>query len=689
MTEKGTILELVKRVKALETEQEKTHRAQVALKESEERFRLISETIHFGVFEIDDTGSCLYTNTRYQEIFGISLVQSLTTPWHAFVAAEDRTAIAGRWQAAVNELKSFSEDCRIGDNPGKCRWVHVHASPVFSDAGARYTGTVEEITIRKQNEEELKKAKEAAEMGSRAKSQFLANMSHEIRTPMNGIIGFTDMLLETGLDEVQADYTNTIKRSGEALLLLINDILDFSKIEAGEMEFEAIDFDPELLVYDVCELVRPKIGTKPIELVCNIDDDVPPLVKGDPLRYRQVITNLLGNAPKFTEQGEICVHLSVEAQTEHALHLHTTISDTGIGIPQDKLGAVFEAFQQADNSTSRKYGGTGLGLSICKTLANMMGGDTWAESEVGKGSVFHFTACLQKTKAQLPARVAPASLAGKRVLVADDHAGTRQILERMLAAAQMQVVSLDGGRLVTPTLIQAQAQGAPIDICLIDLGMPGMNGYQVAESLRGALEQPPYMIALSSALERDAARCEAAGFDGFQAKPVRRPRLVQMMGRLLGEGAKAKQDPGENVGRKMHTQYTVREALKHSVSILLAEDNPVNQKLATLMLGKAGYQVAVAVNGREAVEKYSAAPEKYDLIFMDVQMPEMDGQEASRKLRELGHADVPIVAMTANAMKGDREMCLAAGMNDYVTKPIKREQVFEMIAKYVLNRSAA
>ncbi|MBI5895519.1 MAG: response regulator, partial [Desulfobacterales bacterium] len=354
---------------------------------------------------------------------------------------------------------------------------------------------------------------------------------------MNGIIGFTDMLLETGLDEVQADYTNTIKRSGEALLLLINDILDFSKIEAGEMEFEAIDFDPELLVYDVCELVRPKIGAKPIELLCNIDDDVPPLVKGDPLRYRQVITNLLGNAPKFTEQGEICVHLSVAAQTEHTLQLHATISDTGIGIPKDKLGVVFEAFQQADGSTSRKYGGTGLGLSICKTLATLMGGDTWAESEAGKGSVFHFTAGLQKTEAQLPARVPPASLAGKRVLVADDHAGTRKILERMLDAARMQVTSLAGGRLVVPTLIQAQTQGAPFDICLIDLGMPDMNGYQVAESLRGALERPPYMIALSSALERDAAKCEAAGFDGFQAKPVRRPRLVQMMGRLLGEGA--------------------------------------------------------------------------------------------------------------------------------------------------------
>ncbi|MFZ1984334.1 MAG: response regulator [Desulfatitalea sp.] len=687
MTEKATIIDLVKRIKALETEQENTHRAQLALKESEERFRLISETIHFGVFELDDTGSSLYTNTRYQEIFAISLIQSLTTPWHDFVSAEDKVGIVERWQAAVRELKSFSEDCRIGSDSEKCRWVHVHASPVFSDAGARYTGTVEDITARKENEDELKKAKEAAETGSRAKSQFLANMSHEIRTPMNGIIGFTDLLLEAGLNELQIDYTNTIKRSGEALLLLINDILDFSKIEAGELEFEAIDFDPELLIYDVCELVRPKIGAKPIELLCNIGDDVPALVKGDPLRFRQVITNLLGNAPKFTEQGEIAVDLSVAEETEHTIQLHTTIKDTGIGIPSDKLGVVFEAFQQADGSTSRKYGGTGLGLSICKTLATMMGGDTWVESELGKGSVFHFTAGLQKSEVQMPARVAPASLAGKRVLVADDHAGTRKILEQMLVVAQMKVVCLDGGQTVRTTLEQAQAQGEPFDICLIDLSMPDMNGYQVAETLRGALKTQPYMIALSSALERDASKCEAAGFDGFQAKPVRRPRLVQMMGRLLGEGVKGAD--AEDAHRKMHTQYTVREAMKHSVSILLAEDNPVNQKLAVILLGKAGYTVEVAGNGREAVEKYSAAPEKYDLIFMDVQMPEMDGKEASQKLRALGFLDMPIVAMTANAMKGDREMCIAAGMNDYITKPIKREQVFEMITKYVLNRSAA
>lgn len=684
MTSKSTLLELVKRVKELEIEQEKTRSAQAALKESEERFRLISETIHFGVFEIDANGNCLYTNTRYQEIFGTNLVQSLTTHWYEYVAVEDRPGIRAQWHASAGDLKTFSADCPIVTPGGKHRWVHVHASPVFSDSGARYTGTVEDITSRKKNEQELKMAKEAAELASHAKSQFLANMSHEIRTPMNGIIGFTDLLLETPLDDIQSDYTQTIKRSGEALLLLINDILDFSKIESGELEVECIDFDPELLIYDVCEIVRPRVGAKPIELLCRIADDVPSLVNGDPLRYRQVITNLVGNAPKFTQQGEISIALELVDETDGRLKLHAIISDTGIGIPADKLETIFEPFQQADGSTSRKYGGTGLGLSICKQLAAMMGGDTWAESRMEQGSAFHFTAWLGKSAGQAPPRVPPEALVNRSILVADDHAGTRKILHQLLTALHMRVICVDSGAKVLPRLENAQDRGEPVDICLIDLNMPDMNGYQVAQTVTANLPHPPKLIALSSALERIAAKCEAVGFHGFQTKPVRRERLVQMMGRLLSEGAKT---VSEDAKHKMHTQYTVREAMKHTVSILLAEDNPVNQKLAVLMLGKAGYQVDVAANGRQAVEKYRAASDKYDLIFMDVQMPEMDGKQAARELRSQGFHRVPIVAMTAHAMKGDREMCIEAGMNDYVTKPIKRERVFDIIAKYVFNQN--
>ena len=461
---------------------------------------------------------------------------------------------------------------------------------------------------------------------------------------------------------------------------MINDILDFSKIESGELEFETIDFDPELLAYDVCELVRPKIGDKPIELLCHIGGDVPTLVRGDPLRFRQVISNLLGNAPKFTEKGEIAFSLDVDEETDDQVLLHATIRDTGIGIAEDKVGAIFEPFQQADGSTSRKYGGTGLGLSICKQLASMMGGNAWAESQAGKGSTFHFLAWLKKTKSQTPERIAPASLEGKHILVADDHAGNREILSQILVSAKMKAHNVDGGKKVLPALKKELSKKEPIDACLIDLDMPDLNGYDAAKKILNT-KHPPILIALSSALERDAQKCEAAGFNGFLAKPVRRARLLEMLARLMGEAPSSEE--AKDKDHKMHTQYSVREAMKHSVQILLAEDNPVNQKLAVMMLGKAGYQVDVAENGKKAVEKYSQSPEAYDLIFMDVQMPEIDGKEATKMLRDQGFADIPIVAMTAHAMKGDREMCLESGMNDYITKPIKRETVFEMIQRYV------
>ncbi len=684
MSGKGTIIDLLRRIKALETEQENSRKAQEALKESEERFRLISETIHFGVFEIDEAGSCLYTNTRYQEIFDLKLADSLTSKWYDFVHKDDKQWVSQEWNAAVEKMEEFSADCRIVNHGGDERWVHVHASPVFSDDGARYTGTIEDITERKQSEQELKKAKDEAEQASRIKSQFLANMSHEIRTPMNGVIGFTDLLLETDLKETQSDYTITIKRSGEALLALINDILDFSKIESGELEFEKIDFDPELLAYDVCELVRPKIGDRPIELLCEIGDDVPSLVKGDPLRFRQVITNLLGNAPKFTDKGEIRLCLDMDEEDDQWVKLHACISDTGIGIPEDKIGAIFEPFNQADGSTSRKYGGTGLGLSICKQLAHLMHGDAWAESHLGKGSKFHFTCWVAKSENAKHTRVIPAVINGKRILVVDDHTGTRRILEQIAINAKMEVTGLDSGRRVVDAVQESISDQRPYDVCLVDLKMPDVDGYRVAEQLRTAFKRPPKLIALSSALERDAQKCEAAGFDGFLAKPVRRKRLLQMIARLLGEGPQ--EDPE---GRKMHTQYSVREAMKHSVRILLAEDNPVNQKLAVMMLSKAGYRIDVAGDGKQAVAKFAENPDAYDMIFMDVQMPEMDGKAATQTLRRLGFEDVPIVAMTAHAMKGDREMCLEAGMNDYVTKPIKRETVFEVIKKYVFEKEKA
>jgi two-component system, sensor histidine kinase and response regulator len=680
----ANIIELAKKIRSLEIEQLNTEKAQEALRESEERFRLISETIHFGVFEIDTDGSCLYSNTRWQEIFGLSLVESLTVDWRDRLHPDEREVISSQWQTCLDHLESFSREIRIVTPKGEERWVHMHSAPVFSDAGARYTGTVEDITLRKMAEAELKRAKEEAEMANRAKSQFLANMSHEIRTPMNGVIGFTDLLLETDLTEAQIDFTKTIKRCGEALLSLINDILDFSKIEAGELDFEEIEFDPELLAYDVCDLVRTKIASKPIELLCRIDEQVPARVMGDPLRFRQVLTNLMGNAPKFTESGEIELALSLEEETGERVKLHATIRDTGIGIPRAKWGAIFEPFQQADGSTTRKYGGTGLGLSICKQIANLMQGDTWVESVEGKGSTFHFTAWLKKSGDPASRRVKPVSLVEKHALIVDDNLNNLKILKELLVAAGMKVTLLRRGAEVIDWIKTETKAGRRIDIALLDSQMPDMDGFAIAAAIRDPGHQlPPIpLIAFSSAMERDARKCQEAGFDGFLSKPARREKLFQMMERILAVNAHPME--GQPVEpHKIHTQYSVREDIKHSVRILLAEDNLVNQKLATMMLGKAGYAVEVAGNGIEAIEKYAAAPDEFDLIFMDVQMPEMDGIEATQKIREKGFDKVPIVAMTAHAMKGDRERCIESGMNDYITKPIKRERVFEMLEKWV------
>ena len=446
---------------------------------------------------------------------------------------------------------------------------------------------------------------------------------------MNGIMGFTDMVLDTELDGEQLDYAKTIKRSGESLLSLLNDILDFSKIEAGELEFEEIDFDPEIIAYDVCDLIRPKTDQKPIEIQCYIGDNVPSWVRGDPLRFRQVLTNLMGNALKFTESGEIELSLDVDDEKDDRIKIHARIRDTGIGIPKEKLSTIFQSFHQADGSITRKYGGTGLGLSICKHISNLMGGDVYAESEHNKGSIFHFTAWFGKSDSKKSMRHSPVLLTGKKLLVIDDNLTSLRILKHMLESAGIDVIAIKDGRDVIAILEKAHKEKKPFDLCITDIFMSSMSGYELAREIRsweeglqnrGAPEQRISrlpLVAISFFVNRNAKECQKAGFDGFLSKPIRKENLFRRLERLFGmkedEGHKSEIERDEII-----TQYTIKDEMKHSVSILLAEDNPVNQKLAQTMLTKAGYNLELATNGEEVVEKYTTSPEDFDLILMDI-----------------------------------------------------------------------
>jgi two-component system sensor histidine kinase/response regulator len=663
--------EIAERTHAQELQAELTQ----ILRQSEQRFRQLADAMPQIVWTASPDGELDYYNQRWFDYSGTTFEQTKGQGWVPVLHPDDRQTSLGGWTKALQEGKKSHEFvCRVKRaSDGSYRWHLARAVAVCADDGTieKWFGTCTDI-------EDQKAAEAAAEAANRSKGEFLANMSHEIRTPMNGILGLSELLLDTELTREQRTSLEMVKSSAEVLMAITNDILDFSKIEAGKLQLSPSAFAFRTVLGDTIKSFGQRAAEKQIELACHIAPDVPDDLFGDDLRLRQILVNLLGNAVKFTEHGEVVVDVESELVGEDQVRLHISVRDTGIGIPAHQQVLIFESFAQADGSMTRRFGGTGLGLAIVSRLVGMMGGHIWVDSKPGVGSTFHFTASFGT---QCIERVVPASdadLRDLRVLVVDDNAINRLILEEAVAGWQMKSTSVDNGPAALEAMKHAADVGQPFDLVLLDAMMPEMDGFEVAQGLKSepALDGATIMMLSSADRDADATRCRESGIACYLRKPLTSAELHEAITMAWGRRSRQTLRPAP-------APSSQTKPLSRPLNILLAEDNVVNRRVAVGLLEKRGHAVEAVTNGRDALA--ALACERFDLVLMDVQMPEMDGLEATAAIRKMeldSGEHIPIVAMTAHAMKGDRERCLAAGMDDYLAKPVEAKALHEVLNRW-------
>ena len=627
-----------------------------------------------AIVVLDDNEKISSCNPAFEDLYGYKSNEILGVALDTLITTAETYAEAQQYSQQVRHgtVHAFGKRRRKDNSLVD---VEISGVPVFvADEKIGTLAIYHDVS-------ELVRARKEAEGASRTKSEFLANMSHEIRTPMNGVIGMLELALDTPLSSEQRDYLQTSLQSAEALLTLLNDILDFSKIEAGRLEFEKINFNLRNTVEDVAYTLARRAQDKGLEMACLIHSDLPGELRGDPGRLRQILVNLVGNAIKFTHQGEIVIRAETIEETETHAILHFAVEDTGVGIPPERQAAVFDRFTQADGSTTRKYGGTGLGLTISKQIVDAMGGKIGVESSPGVGSTFWFELKFEKQARQkrttAPLTLGPINLTHARILIIDDNQTNRMVLTKNVEALGSRVEAVPSGAKGLETLRNAHRAGDPYHLVLLDMQMPGMDGEQTARAIKSdpAAKEAKILILTSMGHRGDASRLEALGCSGYLLKPVKQQMLFDAIISVLGQ--EDNQDSG------LITRHTLSEQRKLGLRILLAEDNAINQKLAVVLLQKAGYSVDAVETGAQALEKVKG--NQYNAVLMDVQMPDMDGLEATQLIREFEKSTgnhIPIIAMTAHAMQGDRERCLEAGMDDYVTKPLQPKVLFSALDRW-------